>query len=250
MLTFLISQLYADELSQVARVEKASLSQQVLLEMVVEHLNDKNLFCGDDSEFLDVCSWSGIVCDQGGVIVSVHWSTTIESFFPRAGTIALEWIPNPTRNFDVYLNGLSGTLTIKLLPNSLRFLDVSSNSLSGKIELSDLPQHITSFDIASNCFSGSIRLDSLPKALEFLDVSRNAFTGGLRLTDIPTELQCMRLQFNKFEGFVHVDDSIANIIVDVRGAKIEEILHVGGKSSFVHQIYLEEYNIQSFSRSA
>ena len=240
MPTIAIAFLTADE-SSLLRVNKSNFPQSIQMELLVQGLNDRNLFCDEDGSFLEVESWAEVEVKES-CIESIDWSTFIGAFFPGGGTIALDWIPDTVRVFEVWTNALEGTLNTRLLPNALRYFDVSENKLSGKVELHQLPPNVTYFDICRNMFSGEVCLKRFPKNLDFLDMAHNMFSGSVSLLHFPPNLKFIRMHDNRFHGDVYVDDTVKGTCVNLAECEIERVVHIEGKEQFESNIQIREEN--------
>ncbi|KNH06613.1 hypothetical protein XU18_2564 [Perkinsela sp. CCAP 1560/4] len=54
------------------RLDYASLSQQALMEMVIEGIANKEKICGDADEPIDIEEWQGVTIEDGQV-VGIEW---------------------------------------------------------------------------------------------------------------------------------------------------------------------------------
>ncbi|KNH04576.1 hypothetical protein XU18_4206 [Perkinsela sp. CCAP 1560/4] len=55
------------------RLDYASLSQQALMEMVIDGIANKEKICGDANELKDIEEWIGVTID-GGEVVGTGWN--------------------------------------------------------------------------------------------------------------------------------------------------------------------------------
>ena len=71
------------------RVDRASLPQQALMEMVIEGIANKEKICGDADEPKDIEEWKGVTIEDGEV-VEIAWRQ-----FRLRGALHFEWLPDP-----------------------------------------------------------------------------------------------------------------------------------------------------------
>ncbi|KNH08114.1 hypothetical protein XU18_1330, partial [Perkinsela sp. CCAP 1560/4] len=109
------------------RVDKESLPQQALMEMVIDGVKNKDEICGDANEPKDIKEWKGVGI-EGGEVVEIAWRQ-----FRLRGALHLEWLPSSVRKALVSWNKLTGTLDCASLPTSLEKLDIGCNAFTGLI---------------------------------------------------------------------------------------------------------------------
>ena len=191
------------------RVDISTLSEQTLMEMVVENLSDdtKKAFQDENEMFLDVCKWRIVECDEDGQVVRCQTSCSL------GGTIQLSFLPRQIFDLALEMTDLSGTLDTSALPASFMTFSVEDNSLHGTIDFTALPRNVESFNVATNAFTSSAVLDSLPGTIENLYVGNNKFSGTLCLTRLPQGLQRLGVSNNSFTGKFHLENANDNIVV-------------------------------------
>ena len=86
-------------------VDYASLSQQALMEMVIEGITNKDRICGYVDEPKDIEEWKGVEIEDGGV-VEIHWDR-----YCLEGSLYLEWLPPSVRKVLVGWNNLTANPT-------------------------------------------------------------------------------------------------------------------------------------------
>ena len=79
------------------RLDYTSLSQQALMEVVIEGITNKEKICGDADEPKDIEKWKGVEIEDGEV-VAMDWHE-----FDIGGSLHLEWLPSSVR--DLVANG-------------------------------------------------------------------------------------------------------------------------------------------------
>ncbi|KNH04683.1 hypothetical protein XU18_4121 [Perkinsela sp. CCAP 1560/4] len=84
------------------RVDKESLPQQALMEMVIDGVKNKEAICGDVDEPKDIKEWKGVGI-EGGKVVEIEWEE-----FRLRGSLDLQWLPSSVRKFLVRWNNLTG----------------------------------------------------------------------------------------------------------------------------------------------
>ncbi|KNH08109.1 hypothetical protein XU18_1325 [Perkinsela sp. CCAP 1560/4] len=87
------------------RLDDASLSQQALMEVVIEGIANKEEICGDADEPIDIEEWKGVTVEDGEV-VEIDW----EQLYLE-GSFHSEWLPISVRNFTVFFNQFSANPT-------------------------------------------------------------------------------------------------------------------------------------------
>ena len=118
--------------SSLGRLDYTSLSQQALMEMVIEGITQKEAICGDPDEPKDIEEWKGVLMEDGEV-VEIEWrGTYLENQSRLTGPLCLEWLPSSVRKFVVRWNQLTGTLDLTSLPTSMKWLDIGHNACTGE----------------------------------------------------------------------------------------------------------------------
>ena len=189
--------------TDLGRVDYSSLSDQILMEMLVEGFNEDAMKGYKDSsgDFLDVCQWANISCDKDQNVVRVRRTSSTSGSIefsclpPKVrdvsmcrtfllGTLETSKLPASLENFIVHTNKFHGTVDFTSFPDSLVDLSLDTNAFSG----SALPGALLNLRIHDNNFSGSVRLDNLPPKLALFSIGDNSFTGDFRLVNVPTTL--------------------------------------------------------------
>ena len=179
--------------SSLGRVDRESLPQQTLMEMVIEEITNKEKICGDVDEPKDIEEWKGMIVEDGEVI-GIDWSD-----YGLRGSVHLEWLPSAVRKFVVRWNYLTGTLDWAV-PTSMKWLDLGHNLFDGSICLEALPEKMEYLSIPNNELSGSLNLASLPDTLAEFNAGENKFSGSVDLTQLPAALTQLDLSENKLSA--------------------------------------------------
>mmetsp|Transcript_5736 Transcript_5736/g.8668 ORF Transcript_5736/g.8668 Transcript_5736/m.8668 type:complete len:293 (-) Transcript_5736:64-942(-) len=210
----------------IGRIDKHSLSTEMLMELLVETIKNSKVLTHDGLEVdrLELDKWLGVTVENEEV-TSIHWSSaSIE------GSINLEWVPDSSTRFNVYgnllegivdlakiskgsclerlvlgCNKFSGPLHLRYLPPKLEYLDVANNQFDGSMDLEHLPTTLRQIYGYKNSFSGSLRLQNLPKTLEIISISENNFEGPICLTDLPQSLTGLYLSQCKLSGSLNLN---------------------------------------------
>ena len=218
------------------RVGYDSLSQQILLELVVEELVDDPPFAVDSGCFNDISTWKGVSCDEKGHVTNIDWSSKFDTFFPQGGVIKMEWLPSSLRVFDIYRNALRGSVDLSILPRDMQIIDLTENQLTGSLNLRQLPKLLEVLDLACNTFSGWVDLTTLTSSLRVLDISHNKLTGRIKCTGMPPNMNYIRLQDNLFHGDLLLDDSACHIQISLYETSIGCVQHINGSVDFYNRV--------------
>ena len=191
------------------RVDISTLSDQTLMEVVVECVNDeaKKDYQDENEMFLEVCEWVAIGCDDDGRVVVFH------SIKQLGGVLQLSFLPPKLINFCAEMSDSSGTLDTSALPASLDVFSIWGNNFDGTIDFTALPPKIECFNVSTNVFTGSAVLDSLPDTLEDLHLGLNKFSGTLCLTKLPRGLRTLGVSRNSLTGKFHLENGHDDITV-------------------------------------
>ena len=170
--------------ADIGRVDFASLSDQTLMEMLVEGFSEEieTKFQDEHGIFKDVCSWGGVKCDDEDNVTSI-------TLIAQNAPISLEYIPPNVKRFEMYTADLTGTLETSGLPRHLKHFAIGGNGFTGTVNFPEFPGDLRVISLYSNEFSGSAILDALPRSLRVLIFRRNNFSGSLCLTNLPPNLK-------------------------------------------------------------
>ena len=183
------------------RFDPSSVPDQTMMELLIEGLEpiSKDQFLDDDDEYLDVCDWEGVTCEDPDVVAEISLRLAIE------GSLALDRIPRQCVYCHIIFNGCAGTFNAAEMPRGLKVLSLKGNKFLGELDTASLPPHIYDLDVLGNQLAGSVVLSTLPQGLEFLNICMNRFMGGLDLTRLPETLEHLEANFNLFDGTINLD---------------------------------------------
>ncbi|KNH04303.1 leucine-rich repeat protein [Perkinsela sp. CCAP 1560/4] len=205
------------------RLDYSSLSQQALMEMLIEGLEAVGKICGSREEPKEVEDWEGVdVEDTTGDVTKIDWES-----MGLKGLLDVQWMPATVRYFDasvndiigsfnpsdlpasietalLYINSLTGPIDLRNLLEGIQKFDISHNQLSGSIDLRHLPQSTQKLALNDNSFTGSVCLKNLPNGLEVLNIAQNDLSGSMDLTNLPASLKKLYLHENRFAGEVNL----------------------------------------------
>ncbi|KNH04162.1 leucine-rich repeat protein [Perkinsela sp. CCAP 1560/4] len=183
------------------RLDYASLSQQALMELVIEEIINKQKICGDSNEPQDIDDWLGVKLEDDKV-VEIDWNSS-----DLTGLLHLQWLPSSVCTCTIILNQLAGTLDLASLPVAMKQLGLGINAFTGCIDLERLPENMESFAINSNQLSGSLKLGSLPKTLTQFNATYNKFSGCIDLTQLPAALTGLYVSNNQLSALTRRKDT-------------------------------------------
>ena len=183
--------------SNLARVSKASLSQQTLMELLVQDFSEiaQYQFQGRGAEFHPTCEWRGVQCNDDDEVFEISWD---ESFPDQKVPMDFAFIPPTVTTFMVCYNDLECAANFSELPGHLEYFRINSDNLTGSVTFETFPQSVQSFFASDNRLSGSIQLQNLPCAIEQVELKKNSLTGTLDLTGLPKTLVTLDLGQNCF----------------------------------------------------
>ena len=219
--------LHCVDASECGRVDYDFLSEQTLMELLIQDVKNISKLQDADGSFLNISEWPGLSFDFDGKVNEIDYDNMPPfDFFGDlgdeggpigpGGSIDLRWIPRHVEKLCMHSLDVSGTIRTVNLPRNLRVLEVSKNKffgpfetvdlpnsakkifiwqnqLSGTLDLSCVPPNVKVFSAGSNKFTGSLDLRSLPKGIVNLDVSSNQFAGDVDLSKIPATLITLRM---------------------------------------------------------
>ena len=212
--------------SSLGRLDFSLMSDQARMELLVEGLDANFLEVqqDDNGEFLDVCEWDGVHCDESETVTSVSLSGAYSGlarldFLPAkvqkfhfgsfvirgqiSGTLDVAGFPATLQDFDISQNVFYGTIDLPKLPRGFLYFSIETNGFAGSCDLCGLPPNLEAIDLSSNKFTGSVCLTALPDTLYDVLLHRNFFEGQVRLEKLPRELRRLTLQENNFQGEFH-----------------------------------------------
>ena len=188
-----------------ARVDTSSLSDQTMMELFVSEMTDESQreFKDADGNFLDVCSWIGVDCDDECNVTEVNFSNE-----RLQGHVLTQFTPRKTLELNLY-NGVAkktGTLDAASLSETLIRLCIERQDFSGEVDFSSLPRAMVSLEIAESNFSGQANLDDLPPRMELFEIQGHRFHGKIHFAKLPRTLQVIDNSRNALSGALAPED--------------------------------------------
>ena len=183
------------------RVNYSLLSDQTLMEMLIEDLDDeaKKRYQDNEGMYLDVCKWSFVTCDDDERVIEMGADSSVIS-----GSIHLSFVPPKVKVLKIkppWTGGkLTGSVDLAHLPRGVRAIDLRNNELTGEVDLTHLPESIEKLYLGRNQLTGGIDLTQLPGRMDYLSLNNNQLTGGVDLTQLPDEMEELYLNNNRFTG--------------------------------------------------
>ncbi|KNH06899.1 leucine-rich repeat protein [Perkinsela sp. CCAP 1560/4] len=180
--------------SSLGRVDRESLPQQTLMEMVIDGITNKEEICGDLDEPKDIEEWNGVLMEDGEV-VEINWDER-----ELTGSLHLGWLPSSVRKFNGSMSRLTGTVDLANLPIAMTQLELGLNAFTGSIDIERLPPVMEFLNVSSNELIGSLNLGSLPKAMTDFFAHYNKFSGSIDLSQLPAVLARLSLAANQLSA--------------------------------------------------
>ena len=189
------------------RINYDCMTQQTLMELLVQGIYDKDRFLSADGTFLDLKYWEGIECTpDGGNVKRIEWSL----YFHKAGTIDLQWVPPTVERIDLFGSLLHITNFDKLTP-SLEKFNYGNNEVRDKMQNFQLPENLRSIRLQDNFISGTVDLGDFPFNLRVFDADGNDLHGTLDLDKLRSPIKEVGLANNNFEGMIFFDSLPATL---------------------------------------
>jgi hypothetical protein len=210
--------------STLGRLDYASLSQQALMEMLIDGIENKEEICGSQEGSNDITEWERVEFNDIGEVLKIDWGGFHEHRLQ--GTINFQWIPSTVcellldhnyegltgsidltslplsmNKLDLWINNFTGTINLSHLPENMEELNASYNKLSGSLDLENLPTLFKELDVHGNNFTGTVNTSNLPIGLELLWLSENQLSGGIDLRNLSVGIEALYLDKNNFSGF-------------------------------------------------
>uniref|UniRef100_A0A7S4KGK3 Leucine-rich repeat protein n=1 Tax=Paramoeba aestuarina TaxID=180227 RepID=A0A7S4KGK3_9EUKA len=213
------------------RLDNSVLSEQSLMELLVQNMHEKNHFCDAGGDFHPIEQWNGVHFNVHGSVESIDW----QNKFPRGGSMDFQWIPLNALTVNVSTNKLTGSVELSLLPEGIISFFAYNNSLSGSLDLTSLPKSLRDLHLDNNNLSGALDLTGLPPCFESLNLSNNRFHDEVDLRALPASMKAMYISSNRLSGTVRIDrigDDINRI--DLSGNAIQSLQSTDGRP-FQHE---------------
>mmetsp|Transcript_24555 Transcript_24555/g.38293 ORF Transcript_24555/g.38293 Transcript_24555/m.38293 type:complete len:277 (-) Transcript_24555:109-939(-) len=185
--------------SALGRLNYESMSQQALMEMLIDGITNREEICGSKDAPEDISYWRRLVTDSDN---NVKW--IIFSFRKLSGSVNLQWLPSTVEKVYLNENTLYGSLDLTCLPNGLVLFNALINEFCGEVDLAQLPDTLIEIALWKNQLNGTLDLEHLPKALENVYLSINRFFGTVCLTKLPPGLKIISMYRNFLSGLIDV----------------------------------------------
>uniref|UniRef100_A0A7S4KSH7 Leucine-rich repeat protein n=1 Tax=Paramoeba aestuarina TaxID=180227 RepID=A0A7S4KSH7_9EUKA len=181
----------------VMRVDKSSVPQLSLMDLLIDGLDPKRRIRPETSSSLD--NWSRIKLTPAGDVTDIEFSNK-----DLTGSLQLEWMPSTVQSVDVSYNAISGTLNLESLPVSLCRIDLGNNAFEGTVCLTNLPRELKELILSINQLSGQVDLTKLPEGLHRLQLHRNMFEGWTDFSQLPESLEFLSVSETGLSGMMVV----------------------------------------------
>mmetsp|Transcript_20054 Transcript_20054/g.31423 ORF Transcript_20054/g.31423 Transcript_20054/m.31423 type:complete len:241 (-) Transcript_20054:20-742(-) len=202
------------------KIDKASFSQQTLMELLTDGIVDKSVFSRDSEIPEDISQWNGVTVSDANEVTEIEWRCA-----GLEGTINLQWLPLTVKEATI-ANGLfddnvlSGTLDLTALPDGLTQLLLSDNEYSGEIDLTTLPSQLRELDVSNNKIWGTINVTNLPSGMKKLHLNDNRFEGSTDFGNLPESLWMFDVANTNLEGTIYLHAGHSWFDVEDSGVKI------------------------------
>ena len=215
--------------AECGKVDYDALSEQTLLELLIQDVKNISALQDSDGGFLDISEWPGLSFDVDGKVGHIDYYHYLgESLFGDpsdddsddenddcpigpGGSIDLRWVPMHVTEFSMQGLKLSGTIETASLPRKLIDFDITGNEFSGPFETTDLPSTSEDIRIRENQLSGTLDMTALPPKLQIFDAGNNRFTGSVDFGSLPEGVTLVDVGGNKFTGSVDLSKIPADL---------------------------------------
>ena len=179
------------------RVDYHSLSDQLLMEMLIEGLSKKSKrkYQHHNRMYLDVCDWGCVKCDADERVIKIS-----ENGENMRGSLQLCYIPPKVMHLRMTWKKLTGPIDLAQLPQFIEKLELYNNRFCGSVNLTKLPERTTNISLGNNRLTGSVDLAHLPAGLQKLSLQANQFTGTIVLTKLPESIKYLSISNNQLSG--------------------------------------------------
>ena len=194
-------QLFLSVDPSLGRVNYRLLSDQTLMEMLIDGFDDEAKHAYQDLEgmYVDVCKWSGIKCDAKERVIEIRKDSHHVN-----GPIELCCIPTNVKGLGIIYCALTGSLDLTRLPDGMEWLSLQHNQITGEIDLTHLPAGMQLLFLNNNQLTAEIDLTHLPEGMQRLHLNSNQLTGGVDVTRLPHGMECLYLSQNRLSGSIFI----------------------------------------------
>ena len=146
-----------------ARPDKDSMPQQILMEILVGDFDDKKCFREKEGEFQDITLWDVVMFNKQGEVDSIDWAAELQfdedynadGPVGTGGSIDLQWIPSSVTSFTASRLHLTGTIDTTSLPRELTFFFFGVNRMNGTFHTMGHPRKLCRVSVAENRLSAN-----------------------------------------------------------------------------------------------
>ena len=204
MATSAICILIASDDAHMSRLDPTLLSQQALMEMFVDAMQNKDRFMHNEN-YKDISEWQGMTCNDNEEVIEVRISHDVHNQHPKlGGRMNMRFLPSTVRSLIIVGQDMEGTLEANDMPTYLETFNIRSNLITGELNVKDFPQTLTTLQVDYNALSGEIEWEFLPANLKNFDAVSNEFHGSILLTNLPSTLEVLNLSNNQFSGEINL----------------------------------------------
>ena len=224
-------QLFLSVDPSLGRVDFSSMSDQTLMEIIMEGFNDrtKKEYLDIDGMYLDVCAWRCIECNDEQRVIKINIHTPVVS-----GSLEICYVPLKVRVLSIrplWVNGnLKGSVDLDHLSEAMEELSLGRNQLTGKVNLTHLPGGMQRLLLNHNQLTGEIDLTQLPGGMEYLYLHNNQFTGGVDLTQLPDGMGYLFFQNNQLSGSFVIERLTRGICINAEENHFNAVAVVGSNT--------------------
>ena len=215
--------------SPLGRVDRTSLSDRALVELLVEHFSDWEMFLDENGAYFDITLWEDFAFDASGAVTHIALDAHFDAMV--SGSIDFQYVPASAVMFNIANRRLEGSLDTSILPHPLKYLFARYNKLSGGFDCTSLPPAMSVVDISYNCFQGELDFTALPVSIHKMHLRVNNFLGtidvsacpeGMREIDLrQNSIACVIAKVSSDIPVVRLDgNKLENGVQDVNGDKL------------------------------
>ena len=248
-------QLFVSVDPSLSRLDYSLLSDQTLMEMLIEGFDDetKKKYQDGQGVYLDICEWPKIKCGEDESVIEIDidssrvagsaalsyvppkvkllwissWSTEVHNS-ELTGSVDFTNLPDGMSGFIFENNRLTGEINLTHLPGGMKDLRLTNNQISGTLDLTHLPDGMKSLSLASNHLTGEIDLTHLPDGMGYLYLQNNQLSGPLVIQKIPSKVKMIDLEENHFNA-VAVVDSKTRATIKLKESGVTSVLNENGR---------------------
>ena len=198
--------------------ERWDLTAQQSMEILVDRLNmDRPGYTefvrriqDGHGNFLDVCDWFCVQCDEEGEVIEVDLSEKpLNAEYDDdpnevSGNLNTHFLPRSLLELRIESSKLYGSFDFSSLPPKLESLQLNHTDMKGTLDFTALPSPLRKLDIFCNKFQGTINLTALPNALAHMQIIDCLFTGTIDLRSLSAGIKLLMLSTNKLRGTINL----------------------------------------------